>query len=51
LPAITKWAALNRIKTLGMMNNIVLSVVLFKTKFSSNQIIPAKKDRMMPAVK
>ena len=48
---MTKWATLNITKTPGIIKKIILSTVLLKTKFSSNQIIPAKTIRMIPAVK
>jgi hypothetical protein len=46
-----KWAKLSIIKTLGIKSKIILSTVLFKTRFSTNQITPAKTTRMIPATK
>jgi hypothetical protein len=46
-----KWTKLKVIKTLGIKSKIILSTVLFKTKFSTNQMTPAKTIRMIPAIK
>ena len=42
---------LNITKTLGTKNKIILSTVPFKIKYSINHITPAKKIRIIPAVK